>query len=64
MCEDGPGQNGVVLVTPEGHASRFAMNSLNNSEMCGACFSPDGSTLFVNTQNPGITFAITGPWRG
>jgi uncharacterized protein len=64
LCEDGPGQNGVVLVTPEGNASRFAMNSLNNSEMCGACFSPDGSTLFVNTQNPGITFAITGPWRG
>lgn len=62
LCEDGPGQNGVVLVTPEGQASRFAMNTLNNSEMCGACFSPDGSTLFVNTQNPGITFAISGPW--
>ena len=29
----------------------------------GACFSPDGSTLFVNVQSPGITFAVTGPWR-
>ena len=28
----------------------------------GACFSPDGSTLFVNVQNPGITFAVTGPF--
>jgi secreted PhoX family phosphatase len=26
-------------------------------------FSPDGGTLFVNLQFPGITLAITGPWE-
>jgi len=29
------------------------------SEWAGACFSPDGQTLFVNLQTPGITFAVT-----
>jgi secreted PhoX family phosphatase len=33
------------------------------NEWAGACFSPDGEWLFVNIQTPGITFAITGPWR-
>ncbi len=33
------------------------------SEFAGACYSPDGKWLFVNVQSPGITFAITGPWR-
>ncbi|TWI04950.1 hypothetical protein IP90_01092 [Luteimonas cucumeris] len=32
------------------------------SEFCGACWAPDGRTLFVNIQSPGITLAITGPW--
>jgi hypothetical protein len=31
-------------------------------EFVGACFSPDGRTLFASIQNPGITYAITGPW--
>ena len=31
-------------------------------ELAGAVFSPDGSTLFVNIQTPGVTVAITGPW--
>ena len=26
------------------------------------CFSPDGSTMFVNIQYPGMTLAITGDW--
>ena len=34
----------------------------DDTEFAGACFSPDGRTLFVNSQNPGITFAIWGPW--
>ena len=35
-----------------------------NSEFAGATYSPDGRWLFVNVQNPGITFAVTGPWVG
>jgi secreted PhoX family phosphatase len=31
-------------------------------EFAGATFSPDGQTLFVNIQRPGITFAIWGDW--
>jgi hypothetical protein len=32
------------------------------SEFAGACFSPDGSTLFVNVYAPTMTLAIKGPW--
>src|SRR5918996_3799596 len=32
-------------------------------EWAGATFDPSGEILFVNIQDPGITFAITGPWR-
>ncbi len=34
-----------------------------NGEFCGACFDPSGRYLFVNAQDPGITYAITGPWE-
>ena len=40
----------------------FTGNQVQN-EWAGACFSPDGEWLFVNNQTPGITFAITGPWK-
>ena len=34
------------------------------SEWAGATFEPKhGEWLFANIQTPGITFAITGPWR-
>jgi secreted PhoX family phosphatase len=33
------------------------------NEWTGACYSPDGRWLFANIQTPGVTFAITGPWR-
>jgi hypothetical protein len=32
-------------------------------EWAGATFSPDGKWLFINLQSPGITCAITGPWK-
>jgi len=32
------------------------------TELAGACFSPDGSTLFVNLYSPAKTVAVTGPW--
>jgi hypothetical protein len=34
------------------------------SEWAGATFEPEnGNWLFANLQSPGVTFAITGPWR-
>jgi uncharacterized protein len=62
LCEDGPNTQYVVGVTPNGKLYQFARNALNDSEFCGACFSPNGQTMFVNIQSPGITFAIWGPW--
>ena len=32
------------------------------TEFAGACFSPDGSTMFVNFYAPTMTLAIKGPW--
>ena len=32
------------------------------TELAGACFSPDGKTLFVNAYSPTMTLAISGPW--
>lgn len=63
ICEDGPDEEFLIGVTPEGHLYRFARNAGNLSEFAGATFSPDGTTLFVNIQSPGITLAITGPWH-
>ena len=63
VCEDGERGNSVVGITPEGRLYKVARNTYNESEFAGACFSPDGGTMFVNTQDPGITFAIWGPWE-
>lgn len=63
LCEDGDGTNYVVGVNPQGELYQFARNQFNDSEFCGVCFSPDGQTMFVNIQDPGITLAIWGNWR-
>lgn len=64
VCEDGGGDEFVHGVTTTGVVYKIARNATTNgSEFAGACFSPDGSTLFVNMQGPGYTFAITGPWQ-
>jgi len=62
LCEDGDGTDYIVGVTATGTLYKFAKNALNTSEFAGVCFSPDGQTMFVNMQTPGITFAIWGPW--
>ncbi len=38
-------------------------NDYRSSEWAGACFDPAGEYLYVNIQTPGVTFAITGPWK-
>ncbi len=62
LCEDGGGEQFLVGITPQGKFFKLARNASGKSEFAGATFSPDGSTLFVNIQGPGITLAITGPW--
>lgn len=88
LCEDdassdsdtNPGAPGIedvnrlIGLTPDGDPFEFAVNRLNDSEFAGACFSPDGETLFVNIfggsrgtveelADQGMTCAITGPWN-
>ena len=60
---DGDIVNRVMGITPDGQVYPFASNRLNDSEFAGPTFSPDGNTFFVNFQNPGISFAIWGPFR-
>lgn len=62
LCEDGPNAQFLVGVTPEGNLYKFGQNTLSESELAGAAFSPDGSTLFFNIQGDGLTLAVTGPW--
>ena len=79
LCEDPSGVlSRLVGLTLDGNTFTFAENNIvlsmayndripagnySGSEWAGACFSPDGKWLFVNIQSPGVTFAITGPWR-
>ncbi len=61
VCEDTDEMQDLNGVTPEGKVYKFGRNAKSNSELAGATFSPDGSTLFMNIQHSGITLAITGP---
>jgi len=62
IAEDGAGSDRIIGVTPEGETYVFAENKLNGSELAGPTFSTDGQTPFVNIQDPGMTFAIWGPF--
>ncbi|MEO1135119.1 MAG: alkaline phosphatase PhoX [Pseudomonadota bacterium] len=63
LCEDGYGDQYLRGLTPDGKVYDFARNAHEDqAEFCGACFSPDGSVMFVNIQSPGFTLAIEGPW--
>lgn len=65
ICEDNQPMraNDVVGVTPEGRCHEIARNAhALIRELAGACFSADGETLLVNAQQPGMTFAMGGPW--
>lgn len=76
LCEDGNGDEFLHGLTVEGEIFPFAKNTavlsgerngiagdFRGSEWAGACYSPDGRWLFANLQSPGITLAITGPWK-
>jgi secreted PhoX family phosphatase len=65
VCEDQYTEvvrNHLRGITPDGRAYPFALLRLQ-TEWAGACFSPDGRTLFVNVYQPTRTLAITGPWK-
>ena len=47
----------------QGAGKRIRPRDYRAQEFAGACFDPAGTTLFVNLQYPGITFAIWGPWE-
>ena len=64
VCEDQYTEvvdNHLRGIAPDGNAYPLARLRLQ-TELAGACFSPDGQTLFVNVYAPTKTLAITGPW--
>jgi uncharacterized protein len=66
LCEDGDDEQFLRGLTPRGQIFDFAKNivaGFDDQEFAGATYSPDGETLFVNIQTPGLTFAIWGPWE-
>lgn len=70
ICEDKEaGVNYLRGLTPDGRLYAMGRNAAVdprdtkvNAELAGICFSPDGTTMFVNVYYPGLTLAITGPW--
>lgn len=64
VCEDQYTEvvdNHLIGITPDGRAYDLGRLRLQ-TELAGACFSPDGKWLFVNAYAPTRTLAITGPW--
>lgn len=64
VCEDqytDVVDNHLRGVTPNGRAYPLARLK-RQTELAGACWSPDGSTLFVNAYSPAMTLAVSGPW--
>lgn len=62
ICEDGSGSEYLHLLRRSGNQIyRLAENRYpgqEGSEWAGACFSPDGRTLFANLQGASVMFAI------
>ncbi len=63
LCEDGDGENYLIVVGDDGTPYPLARNAASDSEWAGATFSPDSKWLYANIQGDGLTVAITGPWR-
>lgn len=69
-CEDGDGEQFLRGITRDGRVFDFATHDVadlrdpnRRNEFAGANWSPDGNWLFFNIQDPGTTYAVTGPWE-
>ena len=62
ICEDAGGAQFLRGISPSGELFDFARNLRNTIEFAGACFSPDGRTLFVNLYGRS-TVRTTSPYR-
>jgi hypothetical protein len=64
VCEDqytDISDNHLRGVNAQGQTYMIARSRVQ-TEFAGGCFSPDGSTMFVNMMEPTMTLAISGPW--
>ena len=71
ICEDNGTVKHIHGLTKNGTIFPIVRAGAETPEFCGACFSPDYSVLFFNTQGStrttgtarGRTYALWGPWR-
>ncbi len=62
VCEDGGSAQYLRGISRSGEIFDFARNLHNTTEFAGACFSPDGRTLFVNIYGRS-TVRTTQPYK-
>jgi len=62
ICEDGGAAQHLLGLNTAGELFYFAKNIFNSTEFAGACFSPDGETLFVNIYGRAST-RTTQPYK-
>jgi secreted PhoX family phosphatase len=60
--------NRLIGLSRSGRTFEFLVNRYSDSELAGACYSPNGRTLFLNVfggadEGSGFTAAIDGPWH-
>jgi uncharacterized protein len=65
LCEDNRGPNRLQALTKWGGLVTFAERyDIPTVEFAGACFSPNGQTLYVNLNTgAALSVAIWGPWH-
>jgi secreted PhoX family phosphatase len=62
VAEDG-GDMQIVLLAGGRAEPVVQVTGVDNSEITGPAFSPDGTRLYFSSQrNPGRTYEVTGPW--